>query len=159
METFTKKAGRRAGKTQRGSVPADSPVLFLRNIGKSVLWALLTGLLLLLILSLVAYFTSDPNLWILPFGILSAALTAFLGGVYAIRLHGHAAFLCGLSVGCVLFAVMLPASLFFVPLASGYPAWVSCLLHFGFLVLSVAGAVIGRKSERQKFKGIKRRRH
>lgn len=160
MDTRTKKAGNRTKRAQHGTASADSPARFFRDIGKSALWSLLTGLLLLLIFSLVAYFTPDPNRWILPLGILAAALTALLGGVYAIRLHGHAAFLCGLSVGCVLFAVMLLASLFLIPLASGYPAWVSCLLHVGFLVLSVAGAVIGKKKpKRRKTKGLRQKRH
>ena len=132
----------------------DSPARLARHIGKSLLITLGSGILLLLLCSLISYFSSDPNRLILPLGLTVSALTALIGGFAAIRLHGHSALICGLLNGTAFSAVMLLLSLFFGAHATGYPAWVSCLLHVGFLLLSILGGYLGLPKN-----GTKRKKH
>ena len=121
---------------------------------KSSLITVGIGVALLVITALYAYFYDDPLTLIPPLGYLAAALTAFLGGVIAVRLQGHAAILCGLLNGVLVSGCMILASLFFRSGASGYSALVSATLHVSFLCLSVVGAVMGQK----RYKPTKRRR-
>ena len=137
---------RTAPRQSKKSVPQpDSPASFVRHVGKSLLLSAAVTLTLALIASLAAYFSPDPDSLTRPLGIACAALTAFFGGVIAVRIHGHSALLCGLCNGSALMLFMILASLFFRPYASAYAAWLSCLLHVGFLLLSVAGAFLGMK--------------
>ncbi|MBR2927103.1 MAG: TIGR04086 family membrane protein [Clostridia bacterium] len=101
------------------------------------------GLLILLGFSLIAYFMENPLDWILPFGLASAALTAFFGGFVLARMHRHSALLCGLLEGSLTGGVILLLSLFFVKHATAYSTWLSCLIHAGFLLCSVLGAYAG----------------
>ena len=101
------------------------------------------GLLILLSFSLIAYFMENPLDWILPLGLASAALTAFFGGFVMARMHRHSALLCGLLEGTLSGSIILVLSLFFVKHATAYPTWLSCLIHAGFLLCSVAGAYAG----------------
>ena len=120
-------------------------------MGKSLLLTLLIGMGTVLCMSLVAYFYSDPDVLIRPLSLTAAGITAFFGGFCAIRIHGHSALFCGICNGVVFMSGMILLSLFFPTYASGYNAAVSCLLHIGFLALSVCGAFIGfRRSPRKK---------
>ena len=123
----------------------DSPSLWVRHLGKSLFITVLTGTALTLIGSLIAYFTPDPNSFIRPIAIFTAALTALIGGFAALRIHGHAALMCGLLNGSLTTALMILISLFFKDYSSGYSAGISCLLHTAFLLLSVMGAYLGLK--------------
>jgi len=148
-----KQATRRPSAKKRPSPPPskkrspepDSPASFARHLGKSLLLTVVIALALALVSSLAAYFSPDPDSLTRSLGIACAALTAFFGGVIAIRIHGHSALLCGLLNGSAMMLLMILASLFFRTYASGYASWSSCLLHVGFLLLSVAGAFVGMK--------------
>ena len=121
------------------NAPAKSASLA-QNVLKSIGISLLTALASLLVLSTAAYFTPNPTSILSPLGLLASALTAFVGGFCAVKLHKKNALLCGLSNGCAMMAVMLIASLFFRDAASAYSPLVSCLFHLAFLILSVLGA-------------------
>jgi putative membrane protein (TIGR04086 family) len=116
------------------------------------------GGVLLLLGALALSFTPDPNAWLQPAGLFCAALTALFGGWFTSRRHGHAALLCGALHGMLLCGMMLLASLFFAgeaaTHASGYSALASALLHAGVILLSVAGAYLGRRD-----KQVRRRKH
>ena len=136
--------------------PENASVRFLKDIGKSFLCSLAIAPALLLVASLVAYFLEDPKIAIPPLGLLCSALTAFLGGLLAIRIHRRGALVCGFCNGALLSLVMLLASLFFRTEASGYSALLSALLHVGFLLLSVGGAFAGLPRQGQKARRRKR---
>jgi len=140
------------------NAPAPS-VSLARNVLKSVGISLLTALASLLVLSTAAYLTPDPASILSPLGILASALTAFIGGFCAVKLHKKNALLCGLSNGCAMMAVMLVASLFFRDAASAYSPLVSCLFHIGFLLLSVLGAfaALPRTGAKAKRRSSRRR--
>lgn len=128
------------------SVPeTDSPASFARHIGKSLLLTVALAAALALVSALAAYFSPDPDSLTRPLGIAIAALTAFFGGVIAIRIHGHSALLCGLCNGSALMLLMILASLFLRTYSSAYSTLISTLLHVGFLLLSVAGSFVGMK--------------
>ena len=116
---------------------------FLKKMLKSLLWTLLCGLLMNLIFSLGVYFYPDPDSLIPPLALLASALTALLGGVFSIRIHGQGVLLSGLCNGCAVTAVLMLLSLFFADHASGYSAGIALLLHTAFLLLSILGAYLG----------------
>ena len=128
----------------------DSPALWVRHIGKSLLITLLAAVLLTVSLSLVAYFYSDPDRLIRPLGLFASGLTALIGGFAATRIHGHAALLCGLFNGSCTMALMILLSLFLGGHAAGYSVGISLLLHVGFLALSVLGAYLGLRKKPKK---------
>ena len=117
--------------------------LWVRHLAKGGLITVVAALGLTLIASLIAYFAPDPNALIRPLSLIAAALTALIGGFATVRIHRHAALLCGLLNGSVLTALMMLVSLFFTHYSSGYSAGISALLHTAFLLCSVAGACLG----------------
>ena len=130
----------------------DSPALLAKHIGKSLLVTLAAAMLLNLVFSLIAYFYSDPDRLIRPLALAAAGLSALIGGFASLRIHGHAALLCGLLNGSAAMALMILASLFFTDYGTGYSAGISILLHAGFLLLSVAGAYMGLHKKPKKKK-------
>ena len=156
MNYATKQRGRHArtvpkSKNRAHAQPEeDSLVLWVRHLGKSLLITLITGTALLLIGSLIVYFTPDPDTFIRPMAMFAAALTALIGGFATLRIHGHAALMCGLLNGSLTTVLMILVSLFFKEYSSGYSAGISCLLHTTFLLLSVAGAYLGLKRKPKK---------
>ena len=138
---------------QHTQAAQDSPLLLGKHIGKSLLITVLASLSLLLILSLAAYFYSDPDQLIRPLGLCSAGLAAFIGGIAAVRIHGHSALICGLLNGCAFTIILLLLSLFFRSHASGYSTGIACLLHAAILLISVGGAFLGlRRAPKHKHK-------
>ena len=122
-----------------------------RDLCKSVLITLGLGALLLFIASLLLSLTADPLPLTLPVGMGIAAITAFLGGWIAIRIHGQNALLCGLCNGSLCLVVFLLLSLGIKDLAS-HSATLSLFLHLGFPLLSVAGAYAGHPSPTKRKK-------
>ena len=131
---------RHAPRPTRGDTPTTRALG--EHLLKSVAISLLTALLSLAVLSLAAYFTEDPAALLLPMGLTAAAITAFTGGFAAVRLHGKSALLCGLSNGCAMLTIMLVLSLFFGNAASAHSPLTSVLLHAGYLLLTLLGAVV-----------------
>ena len=150
---FMKKASsakRKAG-ARRTSPEPSPPGLWVTHLGKGLLITLASGVGILVIFSLVAYFYTDPNALILPLALAGAGLTALIGGLVTVRMHGHSALFCGLLNGCMLMVVMMVLSLFFTKEGIGYSTGTSCLLHAGVPILSVLGAYLGlRRSPTKK---------
>ena len=132
-------------RSKKSAPESTSPASFARHIGKSLFLCVAFAAVLSLVSSLAAYFSPDPDRLTQPLGIAVSALTAFFGGVIAIRIHGRSALLCGLCNGSALMLLMILTSLFFRTYASAYSSLVSALLHVGFLLLSVAGAFVGMR--------------
>ena len=128
----------------------ESPGAWMLHLLYALLTCIGVGLGLILIASLIAYFTPDPTLLIRPLSLLASAVTALIGGFWMARRHRQTALLCGLAVGCVNMAFMLMISLFFKAHAAGYPNWVSVLLHVGYLLCSVVGAYLGARPKKRK---------
>lgn len=127
----------------RGGKKVTSGDRFPKKAAKTFLITLAVGMGALLLFSLCAYFFPDPDPLIRPLALLAAAITAFVGGVVAGKIHGHAPFVCGATNGLLLLALMILLSLPFHSLAVGYTAWLSLLLHTAVLLLSIGGAVVG----------------
>ena len=144
------KKRRQTHPTRREPVADASPALLPKHLLKSLGITLGVGLLLIISASLIAYFMPDPNALIMPLGLSAAGLTALVGGVIAVRIHGGGALISGLLNGTLLMAVMLLLSLCFVRNSSGYSAGISCLLHAGLILLSVAGGYLGNRKKRGK---------
>ena len=140
-------------RSRHASKAADSEAVLLPyNVLKSFLITVGIGAASILIAAMVAYFASDPNPLIAPLGLLSAALTATLGGYVTTRIHGHSALLGGLINGCLFTALMLFLSPIAKTHASGYSAFLSAVLHVAFLLLSITGAYLGLQTKPKKRK-------
>ena len=141
---------KRKTPSRHASLEESSPGLWIKHLGKSLLITLAAGLGLLLVFSLIAYFYTDPNTLILPLALAGAGLTALIGGVVTVRIHGRSALICGLLIGCLLTSLMMLLSLFFTQEGAGYSTGTSCLLHAAIPVLSVTGAYLGLKKSAPK---------
>lgn len=144
---------------EQKSGEADSS-LFLKNTIGTLLLSLAVGGGLLLFFSLVLTFMPDPLSLVLPAGVLSAALAAFMGGFFATRIYHLPALGAGLINGILLTALSLLFSLLFAKnaacYATGYSATISALLHAGMVGLSIGGAFLGAR-ERTPAKRHKRK--
>ena len=127
-----------------------APALLSKHLIKSVGFTMGVGALLILIAALAAYFSPDPDALIKPLAITAAGVTAFVGGVIAVKIHGGGALICGLLNGSVFMTLMMLLSLCFARYSSGYSAGLSCLLHAGFVILSIAGGYVGNKKKKPK---------
>lgn len=140
-----RRAKARKRKTTAQNRDEESFLTLAQSTAKSAAITLGIGAALLLTASLAIYFYSDPILLIRPIGLLASALTAFLGGIVAIRVHKKAPLLCGLLNGCAVMVAMMILSLFFRSHASEYPTWIAALIHAAFPLLCVLGAMVGGK--------------
>lgn len=133
----------------KGKVPENS--FFLKSTLGTLLLSLAVGGGLLLLSSLVLTFVPDPLSLVLPAGVISAALAAFMGGFFATRVYKLSPLSAGLINGILLTALSLLFSLLFVKNASlyatGYTAAVSALLHAGVVGLSIGGAFLGARQK------------
>ena len=112
---------------------------------KALLFTVAIGLGILLVASLLVYFCKDPAPLLLPIGLLSSALTAFLGGMVAGRMQRHAILASGLLNGVLLCALMLLLSPALRSQAHAYSGGLSALMHTVLLLLSVLGALAAPK--------------
>ena len=124
------------------------------KVCKAMLLTVAVGIALLLPASLLAYFYKEPTALLPVCGLGASALTAFLGGMIAGRIHRHSLLTVGLLNGVLITVLMLVLSLFFQSESSHYPAWASALLHAAFLLLSALGALTTppQKTKRKKHK-------
>ena len=153
MQKSNKKIHRRVKSVaDRDSSANESPALLIRHLTKSLLITLLAGIFLTLSSSLAAYFSPDPDRLIAPLALIATGGTALIGGFAAVRIHGQNALICGLLNGSAFMVAMMLLSLCFANYSAGYSAGISCLLHVGFVVFSVAGAYLGLKKVPKKKK-------
>ena len=137
-------------QSRRASPEESTPRLWIVHLCKGLLITLATGLGLLLCFSLVANFYPDPDFLILPLALIGAGITALVGGISTVRIHGHSALICGLFSGGLLIGLMMLLSLFFTKDGIGYSGGVSCLLHAGIPLLSVIGGYLGLQKGKSK---------
>ncbi len=112
------------------------------------------GLILLLIVTAVAYANPDPDSLTTPLSLAALALTALLGGVVAARRGQGRTLLCGLMLGLLLTLLLLLLSLLFgdearKQLTLGLTSPVLWLLHGGVVFLSALGGKLGGRRRSQ----------
>ncbi|MBQ8310524.1 MAG: hypothetical protein IJX80_05870 [Clostridia bacterium] len=139
-------------KAKRDDTPA-SAALFVRRAAMSLSFTLGLSAVLLIVLSLAAYLTPDPDALTAPLGLAACALTSLFGGMISVRVHQrHAPLPAAFCNAALLSTMMLILSLFFSPLASGYSALISALLHAAVFALSLLGALIAMREPKPKRK-------
>ena len=158
MKKIPKKYKRSREKTSKDS---ESP-LFLKRTAGTFLLTLAVGGGLLLLSSLILVFTPDPISLALPAGLLTAVLTAFIGGYFATRIYHLPTLGAGLINGILLMAISLLCSLLFAKsaehYATGYSAAISALLHAGTVCASIGGAFLGAREKMPVKRRKKKRR-
>ena len=112
------------------------------------------GLILLLIVTAVAYADPDPDRLTAPLSLAALGLTALLGGLVAARRGQGRSLLCGLTLGLLLTLLLLGSSLFFGEeqrnqLTLGFPAPAIWLLRGGVILLSALGGKLGGRRNSQ----------
>ena len=146
---------------EQKSDSSESARFFKSTLGTFLLTLAVAGGLLLLA-SLILTFLPDPLSATLPAGLLTTALTAFVGGYFATRIYHLQALSAGLINGILLTLLSLLFSLFFTKnadsYATGYSAAVSAILHAGVVGLSIGGAFLGARERTPNKKKRKKRR-
>ena len=136
-------------REQKGDASAGS--LFLKSTFGILLLSLAVGGGILLLSSFILTFVPDPLSLVLPAGLLSAALAAFMGGFFATRLYRLPFLSAGLINGILLTALSLLFSLLFTKnaacYATGYSAAASAILHASVVGLSIGGAFVGTREK------------
>lgn len=147
MKKIPKKYKRQ--REQKGDTSAGS--LFLKSTLGTLLLSLAVGGGILLLSSFILTFVPDPLSLVLPAGLLSAALAAFMGGFFATRLYRLPFLSAGLINGILLTALSLLFSLLFTKnaacYATGYSASASAILHASVVGLSIVGAFVGTREK------------
>lgn len=142
-----KKIPKRYRKSKEPKDGGTEASLFVKSTLGSLLLSLAVGGGCLILCAFALTLTSDPLSLVLPLGLLSAALTALMGGFFATRIYKLPSLGAGLIHGILLTALSLLFSLFFAKnaacYATGYSAAVSTLLHAGVVGLSIGGAFLG----------------
>lgn len=124
----------------------------------SSLWGLvanlLSGILLVSIVSAIAYFSPDPLGLIFPLALLALLPSNFLGGFVSAKRCGESALACGITTAAMWGTLSLIGALCLFSISpSGYTIWQSLLLHgasFGFCMLGAAAGGIKRPKSRKK---------
>lgn len=157
-----KKIFKKQKKARRRKEKSSESSRLLKAILGTLLLSLAVGGGLLVMFTIVLTFLPDPLSFVLPLGLLSAALTAFMGGFFATRIYRAPALSAGLINGILLTALSLLIALFFAKraedYATGYSAAVSAILHAGVVGLSLGGAFVGgrdrtpNKRRKKKYK-------
>lgn len=132
------------GKTRR--VSEERP-LFKRILSSSLFGLLvntISGILLVSIVCLIAYSSSDPLSMIPTMALLSLLPSNFLGGFVASKKCGESPIACGITTAAMWGTVSLLGSLCLYAIApSGYNLWQSLLLHALSLAFCLLGAMAG----------------
>lgn len=150
MNQTARKHPSRNHSTKRAADP--SPSILPSKVLRAWLLTVAVGLASILLSALIAYFCTDPAPLLPALGLLSSALTAFLGGWIAGKLHGHAFLTVGLLNGVAMTVIMLPLSLLFVNDASNYAGWLSAVIHTAFLLFSALGGLAASKPVKKRKK-------
>ena len=136
----------------------EGELFFKSTLGTLLLTLAVAGGMRLLS-SLVLLFVPDPLSLVLPAGLLTATLSALVGGYFATRIYHLPALMSGLINGILLTLLSLLFSILFSKnpesYATGYSAAVSAILHAGVVGFSIGGAFLGA---RERMPNKKRRR-
>lgn len=124
----------------------DGP-LFKRILSSSLRGLLvnaISGILLVSIVCMIAYSSTDPLSMIPPMALLALLPSNFLGGFVSSKKCGESPIACGITTAAMWGAVSLLGSLCLYSIApSGYELWQSLLLHALSLAFCILGAMAG----------------
>ncbi len=142
---------RRDMPVKRSKTENESPIIN-KIILSSLLGAganALIGIILVSIVTLIAYRSPDPLSMIPTLALLALLPSNFLGGFIASKKCGEAPFVCGLVSGAIWgMAALIMSLCMYSSESSGYSLWQGLLLHSASVLFCVLGALTG---------GIKRR--
>ncbi len=125
--------------------------LFLSSVKAQIAWGA-SAVILLLLFSLIAYNSADPDSLILPLSLCALYLSAVIGGFAAVRLSGDG-IMSGLLSGLI--TIVLIRLLALLPFPNSYTE-LSLSILYTLLVFpaSVVGSILGHKRKDK----IKRRK-
>ncbi len=134
----------------------DSPLLkkvifsSLLGLGATVL----SGILLVSLVTFIAYSSSDPLSLIPPLSLLALLPSNFLGGFISAKRCGESALACGCVTASMWGILSLIGALCLISApSSSYALWQGILLHGSSLAFCILGALAGgikRKPSRKK---------
>ena len=118
---------------------------FLSCLLAQAVW-LISAIVLLVIFSIIAYSTADPDSIIAPMALCALYISSAIGGIGAVRLSGD-----GIASGALsgLFTALIVFLLSLLPFpSSGMEISKSLLFNVLVIPASMAGAVIGHKRKK-----------
>ena len=131
------------------------------NMQSSALGLLITliiAIALLLLGSLVAYYSNDPSAFIEPIGYVTPFISAILGGFACSKLNKRDPIPCSaLCGGYFVLLSMLASCALPHSLSSSMSIWIRLLIHTLILICFPIGAIMGIKSN-NKHKKIHKRK-
>lgn len=156
MQNKKRKAARRHhAATDTGGY---SPATVLKSAIFAFPVAILIGLLLLLLSTVLLLSTKDPNRYHAAVGALVASAVALLAGLIATRLNRRRLpLLCGLAEGAILLLVLLLLSALLPIKVHIFSGALNVGLHATLPLLAVAGAMLGAR-KRASSKPYRKRR-
>jgi len=119
-----------------------------RSIAIGVSGGVATTIILLIILSAVLSFNSVPQSFINPMSIAAITIGSFISGYICAKLKKEKGMFYGLICGCVIFIIILIASLTISYSGIGALIWIKLAM---IILSSMLGGVLGVNS-RKKFK-------
>lgn len=125
----------------------NTPVSWITGIAKAQLLFLAAGTVLLLLFTWIAFCLEDPDSVLIPLALSALCLSSLAGGIGAVRFTGDG-ILSGCISGVISMTLVHALSLLPLPAASaemGQTLLFTCLIP----VLSVCGAVLGKKRKKQ----------
>lgn len=124
----------------------DSPIFVqvLRNSISGLISFTVVGVILISVMTAVAYANADPDAFIMPLSLAALLPSMFAGGFVCAKKTGSAPLLCGIVCGGIitLVTILLALILRDAP-SSGYQLWQVSLLHGTAILFSVLGAFAG----------------
>ncbi len=141
MSYGTSKPRRKQRHTPEESTSLSS---LLGSCGIGFAAALICAALLLLLCAALCCRSADPQKLILPLGLGTLYLSAFLGGMIAVRRYGSSALLCGTLCGALLLVFFWILSAFFQK-DSAFSIPLSLILRLLTALFPILGGFCGLK--------------
>ncbi|NLK38664.1 MAG: TIGR04086 family membrane protein [Clostridiales bacterium] len=151
-------ARRKQAKPRLPNISRDGESSAFRSILRSALYALCVTLtvaiVLLVVLSIIAYNNPDPDALVAPFAYGTLFLSALIGGIAAAKINRSAGLLSGATTGLLLLVVLFIASLFTGNSETNNSFGVTLAFYVGVILVCAIGGIIGSYKPKRRRRRI-----
>ena len=130
-----------------------TPSLFIKGIAMSLASSAVMGLLLITLMTAIAYANPDPSSLVPSLSLISLMLSSFAGGFVSSKTVRSSHFLCGALCGFAMCGVYWLISLLFHSSSpSDLVPWQAISLRIAIIAFAVLGSLAGgcKKSQKRK---------
>lgn len=151
-------AKRKPIKSRTASAARDGEDSDFRSLLRSAVYALCIALacamILLIVLSIIAYSNPDPDVLISPFSYSALFASALIGGIACAKINGRSGLLSGAMSGLLLLIVLFAASLFTGSDDSDMSFGITLAFYAGVILASVIGGLLGSRKPKRRHRRI-----